>query len=269
MVQVYIWKEKETYSVEDLVGIMQLLRGENGCPWDKEQTHTSIRNNLLEEAYETADAIDRLDDTDMAEELGDLLLQIVFHCQMAKERGAYDLDKVADGICKKLVYRHPHIFSNVVVNNSAEVLDNWDKLKNKEKQMQSFSDTLKAVPKAFPACLRAQKVQKRATKAGYDFKTLQDTVLKIEEELAELKQAISQNDFESASDELGDLLFSVINTARFLKTDAEQKLNSTTERFINRFSKAEELAAKQNKNLSELSEDELDVLWKQAKLLNN
>ena len=269
MVQVYIWKEKETYSVEELVGIMQLLRGENGCPWDKEQTHTSIRNNLLEEAYETADAIDRLDDTDMAEELGDLLLQIVFHCQMAKERGAYDLDKVADGICKKLVYRHPHIFSNVVVNNSDEVLDNWDKLKNKEKQMQSFSDTLKAVPKAFPACLRAQKVQKRATKAGYDFKTLQDTVLKIEEELAELKQALSQNDFESASDELGDLLFSVINTARFLKTDAEQKLNSTTERFINRFSKAEELAAKQNKNLSELSEDELDVLWKQAKLLNN
>lgn len=269
MVQVYIWKEKETYSVEDLVGIMQLLRGENGCPWDKEQTHTSIRNNLLEEAYETADAIDRLDDTDMAEELGDLLLQIVFHCQMAKERGAYDLDKVADGMCKKLVYRHPHIFSNVVVNNSDEVLDNWDKLKNKEKQMQSFSDTLKAVPKAFPACLRAQKVQKRATKAGYDFKTLQDTVLKIEEELAELKQALSQNDFESASDELGDLLFSVINTARFLKTDAEQKLNSTTERFINRFSKAEELAAKQNKNLSELSEDELDVLWKQAKLLNN
>lgn len=269
MVQVYIWKEKETYSVEDLVGIMQLLRGENGCPWDKEQTHTSIRNNLLEEAYETADAIDRLDDTDMAEELGDLLLQIVFHCQMAMERGAYDLDKVADGICKKLVYRHPHIFSNVVVNNSDEVLDNWDKLKNKEKQMQSFSDTLKAVPKAFPACLRAQKVQKRATKAGYDFKTLQDTVLKIEEELAELKQALSQNDFESASDELGDLLFSVINTARFLKTDAEQKLNSTTERFINRFSKAEELAAKQNKNLSELSEDELDVLWKQAKLLNN
>ena len=269
MVQVYIWKEKETYSVEDLVGIMQLLRGENGCPWDKEQTPTSLRNNLLEEAYETADAIDRLDDTDMAEELGDLLLQIVFHCQMAKERGAYDLDKVADGICKKLVYRHPHIFSNVVVNNSDEVLDNWDKLKNKEKQMQSFSDTLKAVPKAFPACLRAQKVQKRATKAGYDFKTLQDTVLKIEEELAELKQALSQNDFESASDELGDLLFSVINTARFLKTDAEQKLNSTTERFINRFSKAEELAAKQNKNLSELSEDELDVLWKQAKLLNN
>ena len=269
MVQVYIWEEKETYSVEDLVGIMQLLRGENGCPWDKEQTHTSIRNNLLEEAYETADAIDRLDDTDMAEELGDLLLQIVFHCQMANERGAYDLNKVADGICKKLVYRHPHIFSNVVANTSNEVLNNWDKLKNKEKHMQSFSDTLKAVPKIFPACLRAQKVQKRASKAGYDFKSVQDTVLKIEEELAELKQALAQNDFEAASCELGDLLFSVVNTARFLKTDAEQSLDNTTERFIKRFSKAEELAIEQNKDLSELSEEELDLLWEQAKALNN
>ena len=123
MVKVYIWKEKDNYSVDDLVGIMQMLRGENGCPWDKEQTHSSIRNNLLEEAYETADAIDRLDDTDMVEELGDLLLQIVFHCQMASERDAYDLDAVADGICKKLIYRHPHIFSNVVAKTSDEVLN--------------------------------------------------------------------------------------------------------------------------------------------------
>lgn len=267
MVQMYMWKEKENYSVEDLVGIMQLLRGENGCPWDKEQTHTSIRNNLLEEAYETADAIDRLDDTDMVEELGDLLLQIVFHCQMANERGAYDLNKVADGICKKLIFRHPHIFSNVVANTSDEVLNNWDKLKNKEKQMQSFTDTLMAVPKAFPACLRAQKIQKRAAKAGYDFKTLDDTVLKIEEELSELKQAIAQKDIDSASSELGDLLFSVINTARFLKADAEQCLNNTTERFVNRFSKAEEMAKNLNKNLADLSDEELDDLWEKAKAL--
>ena len=268
MVQVYMWKEKENYSVDDLVGIMQILRGENGCPWDKEQTHTSIRNNLLEEAYETADAIDRLNDTDMAEELGDLLLQIVFHCQMAKERGAYDLNKVADGICKKLVYRHPHIFSNVVANTSDEVLDNWDKLKNREKNMQNYSDTLKAVPKAFPACLRAEKVQKRASKAGYDFKSVKDTVLKIEEELTELKQALAETDIEAAKSELGDLLFSAINTARFLKADAEQQLSATTERFINRFEKAEELALNQNKDLSKLSDAELDVLWEQAKALN-
>ena len=268
MVQVYRWQEKDFYSVEDLVAIMRVLRGENGCPWDKEQTHTSIRNNLLEEAYETADAIDRLDDTDMAEELGDLLLQIVFHCQMAEERGAYSLDKVADGICKKLIYRHPHIFSNVVANTSDEVLDNWDKLKNKEKHMQSYSDTLKAVPKAFPACLRAQKVQKRASKAGYDFKSVEDTVLKIEEELAELKQALAEKDVKSASSELGDLLFSVINTARFLKADAEQSLADTTERFINRFEKAEQLALNQNKDLADFSDEELDVLWQQAKSLN-
>jgi tetrapyrrole methylase family protein/MazG family protein len=265
MVQVYIWKEKDFYTVEDLVGIMRMLRGENGCPWDKEQTHSSIRNNLLEEAYETADAIDRLDDTDMAEELGDLLLQIVFHCQMAEERGAYNLNAVADGICKKLIYRHPHIFSNVVVNNSDEVLNNWDKLKNKEKNMQSYSDTLNAVPKAFPSCLRAQKIQKRASKAGYDFKSLDDTVLKIEEELAELKQAISNNDFQSASDELGDLLFSVVNTARFLKTDAEQKLSDSTNKFVKRFSLAEELARSQNIDLADLSDEELDLLWNRAK----
>ena len=265
MVQVYTWQEKETYTVEDLVGIMQLLRGENGCPWDKEQNHLSIRNNLLEEAYEVADAIDRLDDTDMTEELGDLLLQIVFHCQMANERGAYDLNKVADGICKKLIYRHPHIFSNVVANTSDEVLNNWDKLKNKEKHMQSYSDTLKAVPKAFPACLRAQKVQKRASKSGYDFKSLEDTILKIEEELAELKQALSEKDTKAASSELGDLLFSVVNTARFLKTDAEQCLAETTERFISRFEKAENLAIAENKDLASLSEDELDVLWQKAK----
>ncbi len=267
MVQVYTWQEKETYSVEDLVGIMQLLRGENGCPWDKEQNHTSIRNNLLEEAYEVADAIDRLDDTDMTEELGDLLLQIVFHCQMANERGAYDLNKVADGICKKLIYRHPHIFSNVVANTSDEVLNNWDKLKNKEKHMQSYSDTLKAVPKAFPACLRAQKVQKRASKAGYDFKSVEDTILKIEEELAVLKQALAENNTKAASDELGDLLFSVVNTARFLKTDAEQRLSDTTERFIIRFETAENLAADENKDLANLSEAELDVLWQKAKSL--
>lgn len=269
MVKVYIWKEKDNYSVEDLVGIMQLLRGENGCPWDKEQTHSSIRNNLLEEAYETADAIDRLDDTDMAEELGDLLLQIVFHCQMASERGSYDLDAVADGICKKLIYRHPHIFSNVIAKTSDEVLNNWDKLKNKEKNMQNYSDTLNAVPKAFPACLRAQKIQKRASKAGYDFLTLEDTILKIEEELAELKQAVAENDLESASSELGDLLFSVVNTARFIKTDAEQSLFDSTNRFIERFSLAENLAKSKNQDLAELSDEERDSLWIEAKNITN
>lgn len=265
MVKVYMWDMKENYTFEDLVKIMQLLRSPNGCPWDIEQTHTSIRNNLLEEAYEVADAIDKLDDTDMAEELGDLLLQVVFHCQIANERGAFDIDKVADGICKKLIYRHPHIFSNVVANTPDEVLNNWDKLKNKEKNMSSFSDTLYAVPKAFPACIRAQKIQKRASKAGYDFKTLNDTVLKLEEEVAELKAAIATGNADEAAAELGDVLFSAVNTARHLKVDAEEQLNSSTERFISRFASAEGIAAAEGKSLTDYTDEELDVIWKKAK----
>lgn len=269
MVKVYRWKEKDVYTVDDLIGIMRVLRGENGCPWDREQTHTSIRNNLLEEAYETVDAIDRLDDTDMVEELGDLLLQIVFHCQMAEERGAYNLNDVADGICKKLIYRHPHIFSNVVAKTSDEVLNNWDNLKKKEKHMTSYSDTLKAVPKSFPACMRAQKIQKRASKAGYDFDSVSDTVTKIEEELTELKEAISNKDKNTAAAELGDLLFSIINTARHLKVDAEEQLFASTERFISRFSLAEDLAVADNLDLADLSNEERDVLWERSKELSN
>lgn len=265
MVQVYMWDKKENYTFEDLVKIMQLLRSENGCPWDQEQTHTSIRNNLLEEAYETADAIDRLDDKDMVEELGDLLLQVVFHCQIADERNAFDIDKVADGICKKLIYRHPHIFSDVVANTPDEVLNNWDKLKNKEKNMNSFSDTLYAVPKAFPACIRAQKIQKRAAKAGYDFKSLNDTVLKLEEELSELKAAITSGNNDEAAAELGDILFSAVNTARHLSVDAEEQLNRSTERFISRFALAEDIATSEGKSLDNYNDDELDVIWQKAK----
>ena len=265
MVKVYMWDEKENYTFEDLLKIMQLLRSENGCPWDIEQTHTSIRNNLLEEAYEVADAIDRLDDTDMVEELGDLLLQVVFHCQIANERGAFDIDKVADGICKKLIYRHPHIFSNVVANTSDEVLNNWDKLKNKEKNMHTFSDTLYAVPKAFPALTRAQKIQKRAAKAGYDFRSLNDAVLKLEEELAELKAAIAKGDNDEAAAELGDILFSAVNTARHLSVDAEQQLDRSIEKFLSRFSSAEDIAMAEGKSLNSYTDEELDVIWQKVK----
>lgn len=265
MVQVYRWEDKESYNVSDLLNIMAILRGEEGCPWDREQSHTSIRNNLLEEAYETADAIDRLDDKDMVEELGDLLLQIVFHCQIAKERDAYDLDMVADGICKKLIYRHPHIFSNVKADTAEEVLNNWDKLKNKEKHMHTYSETLSAVPKAFPACIRAQKIQKRASKAGYDFATLNDTVLKLEEELNELKSALNNNDTVSAADELGDVLFSAINIARHLNVDAEEQLAKSTNRFVERFSIAENSAIAMKKDLAMLTDEERDELWNSAK----
>ncbi len=257
---------KNNYTFEDLLAIMSVLRGEGGCPWDREQTHASIRNNLLEEAYETAEAIDKGSKEDMCEELGDLLLQVVFHCQIAKEEGNFSLDDVADGICKKLVYRHPHIFSNVVANTSEEVLNNWDKLKLKEKNMLSFTDTLRSVPTTFPSCMRAQKVQKRAAKSGYDFENINATLEKVEEELSELKQAINACDKNAATEELGDLLFSVINVARFLGADAEQTLGASVTKFINRFEKAENIANSEGNMLDALSPLELDVLWNKAKL---
>ena len=267
MIQVNKWLNKQHYSFDDLLQIMKLLRGENGCPWDREQTHTSIRNNLLEEAYETADAIDRLNDKDMTEELGDLLMQIVFHSQIAEERGAFSIDDVTDTVCKKLIYRHPHVFGDVNVSDSNDVLENWDKLKNKEKNMQSYSQTLDAVPKAFPSCMRAQKIQKRATKAGYDFESAEAAIEKVEEELFELKNAIKGNSPEHSKDELGDLLFSVINVARFLDCDAEEQLNTATEKFVSRFKKAEVLANQEGMRLDLLSADELDTFWVKAKLL--
>ena len=160
---------KNNYEFDDLVKIMEILRSQNGCPWDKEQTHDSIRNNFLEEVYEVLDAIDRDDKTDLKEELGDVLLQVVFHTQIEKEQNGFDLSDVADGICKKLILRHPHIFGEVKADTSEKVLDNWDKIKMQEKGQKSYTDTLKSVPNAFPALMRATKVQKRAAKANFDW----------------------------------------------------------------------------------------------------
>lgn len=251
---------QEHYDFNDLVQIMSILRGENGCPWDREQTHNSIRNDLLEEAYEVADAIDRNDSEGLCEELGDLLLQVVFHSQISKENNEFTFDDVADGICKKLIFRHPHIFSNVVVKNSEEVLNNWDKLKLKEKKMSTFTETLKAVPNAFPACMRAQKVQKRASKAGFDLESVTAGIEKIEKKLAGIKQSLALNESTDIADELGNLLFSVVNVARVLKVDSEEQLSRATDKFVARFEKAEDLAGQENKKLNELSKNELETI---------
>lgn len=269
MVQKNIEYIKDEYSVNDLLDIMAILRGDNGCPWDKEQNHSSIRKNLLEEAYEAADAIDRNNSDDMVEELGDLLLQVVFHSQIGKEGNEFSFNDVVNGVCKKLVYRHPHIFSDTVAETSEEVLSNWDKLKNKEKNMLSFTDTLKAVPSSFPACMRAQKVQKRASKAGYDFENITAAIEKVEEELSELKEALYLKDASSANNEIGDLLFSVVNVSRFLNADSEEQLIKATNKFITRFEKAECLAKQENSKLDELSAEQHDTLWIKAKLSEN
>ncbi len=256
---------KEKYNIDDLLEIMKELRSPNGCPWDREQDHHSIRNDFIEETYEAIDAIDRDDATDMCEELGDVLLQVVFHSQIEAEKKSFDFTDVCDGICKKLIERHPHVFGSVNVNNSDEVLDNWDKIKQKSKNQTTYTDTLKSVPMAFPALLRAEKVQKRAKKAGFDWDNAEDASKKIDEELAEFKEAVRNGNQEQMFEEYGDLLFSMVNVSRFLKINSEQALHGAADKFIKRFEKVEKLAEQKEIDMKSSSLEVLDRLWEEAK----
>lgn len=258
-------EQKEKYTYEDLVAIMKRLRGENGCPWDREQDHKSIRKNLIEETYEVVEAIDAESDVMLKEELGDLLLQIVFHAQMAEEEGAFDQGDVADGICKKLILRHPHIFGETKVNGSGEVLKNWEDIKKVEKGYQSQSQVLKSVPAVLPALMRSQKVQQKAAKVGFDWDNVDGAMEKVEEELSELKEAMEEKDKAHIDEEMGDLLFACVNVSRFLETDAEEVLSSACVKFIRRFEIMEKLAKKEKKDMQNMKLFELDDLWEKAK----
>ncbi len=257
--------KKDKYSVEDLRDIVRILREPGGCPWDAEQSHKSIRRDLLEEAYEVADAIDTDDNVALCEELGDLLLQVVFHSQIATEEKAFTLDEVADGVCKKLILRHPHVFGDVVVENSDEVLNNWDAIKREEKSQETFTDTLESVPRAFPALMRAAKVQKRASKAGFDWDNADDAFKKLPEELEEFKEAIKSGDKAQMDEEFGDLLFAAVNVSRFYKIDAESSLASATDKFMNRFKSVEQEVLKSGHSMTDLSLEELDAIWEKVK----
>lgn len=258
--------QKEQYEIEDLLKIMQILRGENGCPWDREQTHASIRQNLLEEAYEAADAIDTRDTAALCEELGDVLLQVVFHCEMERERGSFDFSAVADGVCKKLILRHPHIFGDVKADTADEVLKNWDRIKKEEKGQASFTDTMKSVPRAFPALMRAQKVQKRASRAGFDWADPAGALDKVDEERAELAEAAAGSDPARTAEEAGDLLFAAVNAVRLSGVDAEEALAAATDKFIARFERVEALAGERGVKLPGAPLEELDRLWDEIKL---
>lgn len=259
------FKQKENYDIYDLIRIMEYLRSEDGCPWDREQSHESIRSNVIEEAYEVADAIDSGSQEMLVEELGDLLLQVVFHARMDEEAGGFNFNDVCDGICKKLVYRHPHVFGDVNADTSDEVLKNWDALKKTEKKQESFTDTLNSVPKAFPALMRSQKVQKRAARAGFDFDNKSDVYDKVAEEMVELSDADALADNKKVFEEYGDLLFSVVNLARFLNIDAEEALAASTDKFIARFEKVEKLANERNIDMPNTPITELDKLWDEVK----
>ena len=254
---------KESYGLKDLENIVSILRSPGGCPWDAEQDHKSLRRALLEESCEVIEAINEEEPDHLKEELGDLLLQVVFHADIEREAGRFDLEAVADGVSKKLIFRHPHVFGDVQVADSEEVLVNWDQLKRQEKSQETYTDTLTAVAKSLPALWRAEKVQKKAKKAGFDWSDASGAVDKLSEELAELRQAMEQGT--NIQEELGDLLFSVVNVSRFLKADPEEALNAATEKFISRFAKVEEMALSQGKDMAQMSLEELDKLWERAK----
>ena len=251
------FQSMERYSFQDLNRIMALLRQPGGCPWDREQTHESIRRNMLEEAYEAVEAIDEKDPGHLKEELGDVLLQVVFHARMAEEEGLFTLDDVVDGICKKLVFRHPHVFGTVDARDSGQALNTWDAQKREEKGQR----TLDSVARSLPALMRAEKIQDKARKAGFDWAEMGPALDKAEEELGELRQAVEQG--ANVEEELGDLLFAAVKVGRFAGLDSEQALHGTCEKFIRRFRRVEELAG--GRPLDSLGLHRLEELWQQAK----
>ncbi len=255
--------KKDSYSLNDLEHIVSILRAPGGCPWDGEQTHESLRRGMLEESYEVVEAIDEGSASHLKEELGDVLLQVVFHADIEKDAGRFTLDDVADGICKKLIFRHPHVFGDVSVSGSDEVLVNWEVLKREEKGQETYSDTLRSVARSLPALWRAEKVQKKAKKAGFDWPDASGAMDKLSEELEELKQAVTENS--NVAEELGDLLFAAVNVSRLIKADPEETLTAATDKFISRFEKVERLAAQTGQDMAELPLEELDKLWEEAK----
>ncbi len=256
---------KERYDIYDLVKIVKVLRSENGCPWDKVQTHESIKSSLIEETYEVIEAIDLSDIELLREELGDVLLQVVFHSEIETESENFNFDDVCNDICQKLIIRHPHVFGNVVVENCDEVLTNWEQIKQDTKGQTTFTETLRSVPKTLPALMRAQKIGKRASKSGMDFKDITDALNRLKSEISELEEAIAENDSLKINEELGDVLFSCTNVARKAEADSELLLTDASEKFIKRFERTEQLIRLNEIEMTSLSINELDEFWKKAK----
>lgn len=256
---------KDKYDVQDFRRIMELLRAPGGCPWDAAQTHESIRNNLLEEAYEAAQAIDRGDKENLREELGDLLMQVIFHARMEEEQGGFDLDDVADAACKKLIFRHPHVFGDVKADTPDQVLDTWEAVKRVEKSQNTVATAMSDVAETLPALWRAAKVQKKAAKAGFDWPDVGGAIEKLREETDELCAGIEAGDKGNIEEEIGDILFSAVNAARFLDVDPETALHRSCDKFIARFRRMEQAVLKSGRRLEELSLEELDGIYEALK----
>ncbi len=252
--------------LERLIDIMEVLRSKEGCPWDREQTHESLKRYLIEETYEYLEVVELNDKHRMCEELGDVLLQVVFHAQIAKENGDFNISDVINGICEKMIHRHPHVFGNVCAETSSEVLKNWEEIKKKEKGNINQTSVLQDVPINLPALMRSYKVQQKAAQVGFDWENIDDVFAKIREEIDELEIEYKKSNKPGMEDELGDVLFSVVNLARFLKVHPELSLSQSTNKFIRRFEYVEQRASELGKNLNEMTLPEMDSLWEEAKM---
>ncbi|MGL4654401.1 MAG: nucleoside triphosphate pyrophosphohydrolase [Sarcina sp.] len=267
---IFVKKDKENkYDIYDLIEIIDTLRAPNGCPWDSVQTHDSIKRDLLEECYEVIDAIESEDMIGLEEELGDLMLHVVFHSSLAKEEGDFTINDVIARICKKMIYRHPHVFKDVKLETASEVIESWDDTKKKEKGFDNITDEMNAVAKALPSLIRAVKIQKKASKVGFDFESVEVAMEKVNEELNEIKDVYKLDKVSRIEEEVGDLLFSAVNVGRMLSVDCEEALEKTVSKFVNRFSFIESTAASKGKDLKKMSLEEMDGLWDEIKKQKN
>ena len=250
---------------EELIGVIATLRSENGCPWDREQTHETLKSTLIEETYETLEAIDTGDPKKLKEELGDLLLNIMLQAQIAAEHKNFDIYAVIETLTEKLIRRHPHVFGNINVEDSDEVVKNWEEIKRQESGYEDRKSVLDGIPDALPTLLRAQKIQNRAARVGFDWDKLADVVAKVDEELQEVKASISADEPEATSMELGDLLFAIVNLCRFMEIQAEETLRGANRKFMNRFKWMEAELERRGTNFEAHDLESLDAIWEEAK----
>jgi tetrapyrrole methylase family protein/MazG family protein len=260
-------KNQKKYSYKDLINIMARLRSPGGCPWDREQNHKTLKRYLIEEAYEVLEAIDEENPEKLCDELGDLLLQVVFHSQIARENGQFTMEDVIHGICVKMVNRHRHVFGGEEAETPDDVMDIWEKIKKDEKGFKTQTQVLKSVPANLPALMRSYKVQQKAAQVGFDWDDINDVFLKVKEETEELEKAWKEGNKDNIREELGDLLFAVVNISRFMNVQPELALSATVNKFIKRFEYVERKADESGNDLNDMSLKDMDALWDEAKKL--
>ena len=259
------WEYKEKYGLEDFIRLIDVLRGPGGCPWDIKQTHESLKHNVVEEAWEVVDAINEGSEAHLREELGDLLMQVIFHASISKEHGGFTLDDITDEAVKKLVHRHPHVFGSVKADTPDEVLTNWDAIKRADRGQQSAASAMDGIPRGLPGLMRSEKIQSKAAKYGFDWPDVSGAMDKLREETAELQEGIDAGDIENIKEEIGDALFSVVNVARFYKLDTEECMHAACEKFIRRFRYLEEGAAREGLRLEDMTLGQMERIYQEAR----